>query len=153
MKTINLIFLAFLIGYSSYCFSQEISENELNYISLAPIDYKTVEADAPNNTIIKYKQAAFASTSAHYNLQEFINTHIQFPDQSRTIGASGSVLAQFEILEDGSLGKIYFIQSPDPLFTKEVERVLRMAPRYKPAIKEGIPVRSFEQVKINFKLQ
>src|SRR5690554_2649326 len=99
MKIINLIFLAFLIGFSSYSFSQEVSENEFNYISQAPVDYKLVNADSSNNTPIKYKRAAFASSSAHYNLQEFINTYIQFPDQARTIGVSGSVLAQFEILE------------------------------------------------------
>ncbi|NEN25288.1 energy transducer TonB [Cryomorpha ignava] len=150
MKTKKLFLLAIGIVFTSYCFSQEISENYLNNLSLTEYDYHLEKAE---NLEKSDRRATFSKSPKYKSLQQFINLHIEFPDDARLIGISGSVIAQFEILGDGSLGEIYFVQSPDLLLSQEVERVLRMAPQFIPAIKNGKIVPSFEQVKINFTLQ
>ncbi len=149
MKIKSLFLICAAVLFTSHSFSQELSENILKDNSLASSYNITNSSEKAENS---YSRASFNSTLKYKSLQEFINLHIQFPDDARTIGASGAVIAHFEIRSDGSLGEIYFIQSPDPLFSKEVERVLRMAPRFIPAAKNGKIVQSFEQVKINFTL-
>lgn len=150
MKTKKFFLLAIPIVFASYCFSQEISEDALGNISLIQYDYQMDKAEFPE---ISDRRATFSKSLKYKNLSEFIKLHIQFPEEARFIGVSGTVVAKLEILGDGSVGEIYFVQSPDPVLSKEVERVLRMAPQFIPAVKNGKIVRSVEQVKINFTLQ
>lgn len=150
MKTLKIFLVISLLAFTSYSFSQEISEDTVEILSLTDYDYHIAKAEYPE---VSDRRAAFSTSIKYKSLQEFINLHIQFPDDARLIGISGKVIAQFEILGDGSLGQIYFIHSPDPIFSKEVERVMRMAPQFIPAVKNGKMVSSSEHLKVDFKLQ
>lgn len=150
MKTKTLILVAASLLFATFSFSQEISEDTVEILSLTDYDYHIDKAEYPE---ISDRRAAFNTSMKYKSLQQFINLHIQFPDDARLIGISGQVIAQFEILRDGSLGEIYFVQSPDNLFSDEVERVLRLASPFVPAVKNGKIAPTFEQVRINFKLQ
>lgn len=150
MKTIKSLFLVATLVLSSYCFSQEtVNENTSHYLLSYNHNLKEI-AEMP---AVMQRRAAFNPSSSYKSLQEFLNLNIEFPEDAKSIGASGNVIAQFEILWDGSLGEIYFVKSPDQLFSNEVERVLRKAPLFIPAIKEGVISSSYEQVKISFTLE
>lgn len=150
MKTKIIFLVVTTLALASFSFSQEVSENTLNNVYLIDYDYQIDKAEFHE---ISDRRAAFNTSMKYKSLQEFLNLHIQFPDDARLMGVSGSVIAQFEILGDGSVGRMDIVQSPDQLFSKEVERVLRMAPKFIPAIKNGKIVPSFEQIRINFSLQ
>ncbi len=150
MKTKKIFLLVALAALSTYGFSQELSVNTLNKEVMPEANTYSEKA---GKLEISNRSASFSSSSKYKNLREFINANIEFPDDARSIGTSGDVIAHFEILANGSLGEIYFIKSPDPSFSKEAERVLRLAPRFIPAVKEGEIVTSYEQIKITFKLK
>jgi len=149
MKTKKLFLAIATIVFSSYGFSQELSENALDNILLTQSDNLIQKAEMPE---LVSKRATFNKSTEYKSLQEFISSNIEFPDDARLIGTSGEVIVHFEIQKDGSPGEIYFIKSPDPLFSDEVERVLRLAPNFNPAFKDGRIVSSYEQIKIEFKL-
>lgn len=150
MLTKKLLLTLSLFLFTTLSFAQEIAEDTVVILSLTDYDYRLEKVVHP---MPGDRRATFNRSLAYPNLQEFINAHIQFPDDARLIGAAGPVIAQFEILGDGSLGEIYFVQSPDQLLSDEVERVLRLLPRFIPAVKNGRMTSSYEQVKVNFQLR
>ena len=149
MKTKKLFLLVAVAALSTYGFSQELSVNTLNKDVMSQDNTYPDKADKLE---LSDRNASFSRSSKYKNLREFIYSNIEFPDDARSIGTSGDVIVHFEILANGSLGEIYFIKSPDPSFSKEAERVLRLAPGFIPAVKEGEIVPSYEQIKITFKL-
>lgn len=71
--------------------------------------------------------------------ERYFNDHITRPD-SATIGQRVVVVAAFKIRKNGLPDSIRIIRSPDRRFSDEVLRVIRSAPSWKPAIRNGIPV-------------
>jgi protein TonB len=55
-------------------------------------------------------------------------------------GQKRSVLVRFSVSEDGSVTQFEIVQSGGEAFDREVLRVLRKMPRWKPAIQNGRPV-------------
>lgn len=150
MKTKEFFLFLASFALTTFCYTQDLSENTPSYTPLSQIDSFILKAENP---ALMSRRAAFAPSRKYKSLRMFINTHIEFPADARLTGTTGAVIAHFQILSNGSLGQIYFIQSPDHLFSQEVERVLRMAPPFLPAVEGGKSVSSFEQIKINFSLQ
>ncbi len=67
------------------------------------------------------------------------------------VGKIATVHYEFVVGEDGKLRDIKIVSSTDEEFSKELVRVLKRSPRWKPAMKDGKPVPYLiKNQKINF---
>jgi protein TonB len=77
---------------------------------------------------------------------------IRYPTEARENNIEGKVIVQFIVNEKGALTDIKVIQSVGGGCDEEVLRVLNLKKKWKPAIKNGIPVNVYVQLPVNFKL-
>ena len=62
----------------------------------------------------------------------------EYPEIAREVGAEGRVLLKALILEDGALGGVQVVESPNPILTNEAITALRQSV-FSPAMKAGEP--------------
>jgi protein TonB len=74
-------------------------------------------------------------------LMAFIGKHTEYPDMERQNEIGGKVITQFTVNEDGSVSDIQILRSPSKGFNKEVDRVIKLLPHFKPGLQQGRPVR------------
>jgi protein TonB len=69
----------------------------------------------------------------------FLNKHLQSPDELGA-GERRSVHVRFEVSAEGVVTNFIVVQSGGSSFDREVIRVLKKMPRWKPAIQNGRPI-------------
>jgi periplasmic protein TonB len=79
-------------------------------------------------------------------LMSFIAHNVDYPQMERDNGIQGKVLTAFTVNEDGSISDIQIMRSPSIGFNKEVTRVLKKMPAFKPGMQAG------RAVKVRFNL-
>ena len=62
----------------------------------------------------------------------------EYPEVAREVGAEGRVVLKALILEDGQLGRIEILESPNPILANEAISALRQSV-FSPARKGGVP--------------
>ncbi len=95
----------------------------------------------------------FIPTRKYKNVNDFIHSKIEFPEEAREMGLYGVVKVQFDILPDGSIGNLTFLQSPDKVFNNVVMKILASMPNWQPAYSDSEPITSCYQLNINFSLR
>jgi Ca-activated chloride channel homolog len=74
-------------------------------------------------------------------MDEFIKTHIKYPEESKNNKISGTVIVEFTVDTDGSVKDIRILYSLDKATDEEVIRVVKMMNGlWKPAERDGKPV-------------
>jgi len=84
---------------------------------------------------------------------EIVNLPVpEYPPRSRRLGEEGLVLLEVEVLPDGRAGEVRVLQSPGiPRLVAAAIEAVRKA-TFKPALLEGLPVRSLVEIPIRFRL-
>jgi protein TonB len=96
-----------------------------------------------------------AQTSAHFpggekGFNKFLAANIKWPaSQEDTFG---KVLISFTVQIDGRLTSFKIEKSLGKVFDGEALRVMKKSPKWVPATKNGLPVKSKQFVPINFTL-
>ena len=85
-------------------------------------------------------------------LMSFIAHNVEYPSLERDISISGKVISQFTVNEDGTISDIQIVRSPSNGFSKEVCRVLKKLPNFKPGIQGGRAVKVRLTLPVAFKL-
>jgi len=62
----------------------------------------------------------------------------EYPEIAREVGAEGRVVLKALILEDGQLGRVEIVESPNPILTNEAITALKQSV-FSPAMKAGEP--------------
>lgn len=73
---------------------------------------------------------------------KFIQKNLKYPKSAINQISNGKVIAEVIIEKDGSLSNIRIIRKLNPTFDEEVERVISIMPKWKPAYNENKPVRA-----------
>lgn len=84
-------------------------------------------------------------------LYEWLSKNVRYPATAMEQGIQGRVLVQFVVEKDGSITEVSVMRSPDPLLSKEAERVVKEMPRWNPAEIGGKTVRSRFNLPIMFR--
>lgn len=98
--------------------------------------------DAPDNT-----QSEKPDTEPKFkggDIREFANwvgSQVKYPQEAFSQGIGGKVVAEFFIEKDGSVTFSKILESPNEILSKEVERVIKLSPKWEPAIQKGQKVR------------
>lgn len=85
-------------------------------------------------------------------IEEFVNSHLIYPEEASDKGIEGLVDASIKINRDGTVANIKTILRTDPILEKELKRVLMTLPNLKPAIKDGDIVASNYEMTQHFTL-
>jgi len=73
--------------------------------------------------------------------QKFIERNMEYPNAAIEMGIQGSVLVSFNVETDGSLTNIEIVKGLEGGFNEEVIRLIKLMPKWKPAFKDGKPVK------------
>jgi len=85
-------------------------------------------------------------------MYKFLSKNLRYPPKAIEKRIEGTVLFQFIINADGSIGQIQTLKAIGGGCDEEALRVLKKFPKWTPAIKNGIPVSVDYKLPIKFKL-
>lgn len=74
-------------------------------------------------------------------LLNFYNKNLHYPEEASKKGIDGTVNVQMVVEKDGTPTNFEIIREADPLLDAEALRVAKLLPKFKPATKDGKPVR------------
>lgn len=90
------------------------------------------------------------------DVEQFLRSNVVYPEMMAAEGKSGTVIVQFIVRKDGSIDNVKIVKSPDPLFTKEAQRVIKLLQskgKWTPGEKNGKPVDSYFTQQVRFQLK
>ena len=81
----------------------------------------------------------------------WVSAQVKYPEEAIEKDISGRVLAEFFVEKDGTVTFSKALKSPHEILSKEVERVIKLSPKWTPAIVDGKPVRTKYCIPVVFK--
>ena len=124
-----------------------------DYIDFVPYDDDSDEVSEDNKIFDDFHIAPKFQGKDDNAFREYIIKNIKFPDEAIQNGVDGLITVGFVVNKDGSLSDIQIERSVDPALDKEVLRVIRKSPEWKPGIRSGKLVRVKYSIAIRFRLQ
>ena len=86
------------------------------------------------------------------SLYRFLVKTLRYPKEARVASIQGKVTVSFIVETDGTLSDIKISKSVDITIDDEALRVMKLSPKWIPAVKDGKPVRMPFSLPINFAL-
>ncbi len=86
-------------------------------------------------------------------LQKWVYEYLKYPAAAVEAGIQGQVQVRLFIEKDGSVKDAQIIKSVDPLLDEEALKVIKASPKWKPGKVQGVKVRSYMTIPVDFKLQ
>ena len=136
-------------------------------ISFTPVDYKPnpeifhftgfpSPKNPDNDNSIIYTEDKVDQKATYFggqtDLYRFISYSLQYPEEAFRNNIQGKVVLRLLIEQNGEISDISIYKSVHPLLDSEALRVAKTMLRFTPAIKNGLPVRSYLYLPIGFKL-
>lgn len=124
MKTICVAFFTlclFTIANGQY--AANLALNELNGVEAAARNSDPHKKIARRNALIKAH-----NEQAQQTLMQYLTETVTYPEKLRTLMAEGRVIVAIQLNLRGEVQHYNITQSPDPAFSKEVERLMDNAP-------------------------
>lgn len=84
--------------------------------------------------------------------RNYVAENIQYPEQAKRHGVSGTIIVQFVIDERGEIAQVKLLRKLDPALDQEVLRVIRNAPGWTPGEQSGKKVKVLYSIPISFQL-
>jgi len=97
------------------------------------------------------KESDFQGGSASW--VAFLNRNLKYPERAINLNMMGEVRISFSIDEEGKAGEPYISKSVEYSLDTEGMRIIRITPKWTPAQKDGVVVKSFKVQPIIFKLE
>jgi TonB family protein len=82
----------------------------------------------------------------------FLNAKMKYPVIASESGIQGTVVVNFVVLKDGSIGNVEIVSSLDPNCDEEAIRLVKSMPKWTPGRSNGVPVPVSHTLRITFKL-
>jgi TonB family protein len=84
--------------------------------------------------------------------RNWMQSQLQYPAEAKEKGIKGRVIFSFVVEKDGSVSEFKVLNTPDKIFSAEVERVFKLTPKWEPGKQNGKAVRVKFTVPITFTL-
>lgn len=85
-------------------------------------------------------------------LVNYLSENIRYPKDAEKQGIQGRVVVSFVVDTDGSIKEVEVVQKVYPSLDAEASRLVKNMPKWKPATKQGVPVRVRYKLPISFAL-
>ncbi len=82
----------------------------------------------------------------------YLSKTVHYPDSAFESGIQGKVRVRFVVEKNGRITNVQVMQSDNAVLNAEALRVVKNMPRWKPARKDGEPVRVTFELPITFRL-
>ena len=82
-------------------------------------------------------------------LMKYIQSNLNYPEG----GATGTVIAQFVVKADGSIGEVKVVRSIEESLDKEAVRLIKSLPKFTPGRQDGQAVAVWYTLPVRFKLK
>ncbi|HQV79076.1 MAG TPA: energy transducer TonB [Chitinophagales bacterium] len=86
-------------------------------------------------------------------LVKYIDTNLKYPEEAQKQKWEGQSLIGFTVNEDGLISNIRVIKSSFLVLDNEAMRLIKMMPKWNPAILNGTPKKEMVVLPINFDLK
>ena len=88
----------------------------------------------------------------HFNVNQFVSIHVQYPEQALKDSVDARVLVDFVVNEDGSISDVHAERSSKfgYGFEDEAERIVKLFPKFTPGRKNGVVVKYDYRIPIQF---
>jgi periplasmic protein TonB len=85
-------------------------------------------------------------------LKQFLESHLQYPEEALSSSVEGNVRIAFQINEKGELSNVRILKKLGAGCDEEAKRVLKLMPKWNPGIFNGKAVSSEWEIPMNFQL-
>ncbi len=83
----------------------------------------------------------------------FLNLNFHYPADAQSLRLQGTVNVQFQVSDNGSVSEVEAISGPTQGgLREEVIRLIKLSGKWVPAMKNGVPVKSYKIQPLSFKL-
>jgi len=72
---------------------------------------------------------------------EWVAAHLEYPEEAKAAHMEGTVLVKFVVGTNGGVQEVEVVKGVFPALDREAVRVIKDSPKWKPAMKDGRPVR------------
>ena len=86
------------------------------------------------------------------DIHKWLSEHLKYPAICQAQNVQGRVIVSFVVNKDGSIEDVQTLRSPDPVLSKEAERVVLLMPKWTPARQGNKTVRSRFNLPVMFRL-
>ncbi len=86
-------------------------------------------------------------------LMKWLGNNIRYPEAAQQNDVQGRVIVKFIVEKDGSVTQAQIVKGVDKDLDKEALRVVGKMPKWQAGKNNGVPVRSYFTLPVNFKLQ
>ena len=128
---------------------------------------KSIKCESSEDIIVTEEETASDSNDKVYDAAEqmpsfpggdaammkFLSGNIRYPEMAAQNGIQGTVILQFVVKKDGSIGEVKVVRSKDPDLDREAVRVVKSFPRFNPGYMDGEAVNTWFTLPVRFKLQ
>lgn len=97
------------------------------------------------------QQAEFPGGQAA--LMKWLGNNIRYPEAAAQNDIQGRVIVKFVVEKDGSIGDAVIVKGVDKDLDREALRVVKKMPKWQPGKNNGVPVRSYFNLPVMFKIQ
>ena len=87
-----------------------------------------------------------------YDFHQYVRSNMDYPDSARNNYVEGKVVVRFFVNKDGSISECKVIRHVSWDLDKEALRVVKHMPKWKPAKKNGKPVKTWFEQPVLFKI-
>ncbi|WP_161964483.1 energy transducer TonB [Mucilaginibacter endophyticus] len=108
--------------------------------------------DTAANTVFSSAEKIAEFPGGITEFTKFIDKNVRYPEKDKIAKIEGRAIATFIVERDGSLTDIKILKSPTPGMEAEALRLLKLSPKWQPAMQNGRAVRFQFPVAISFKL-
>jgi len=99
------------------------------------------------------KPATYMKGDQRRFMEEWVYHYLRYPSLAIETGIQGRVIVDFIIEKDGKVSNVQVTKSVHHLLDNEAVRVIKVSPKWKPALFAGQPVRVKISVPVEFKLK
>lgn len=86
-------------------------------------------------------------------LMKWLSSNMCYPESAQQNEIEGRVIVRFVIEKDGSIGETKILKSVEKDIDREAIRLIKSMPHWKPGKINGIPVRSYFNLPVIFRLK
>lgn len=86
-------------------------------------------------------------------MMKWLNNNIRYPEAAQQNDIQGKVVVNFVVEKDGSIAQVKIAKGVDKDLDREAVRVVKKMPRWQPGKNNGVPVRSYFNLPVTFRLQ
>lgn len=86
-------------------------------------------------------------------LMKWLSNNIRYPEAAQQNDIQGKVTVRFVVEKDGSIGAVNILKGVDKDLDREAIRVVKKMPKWQPGKNNGVPVRSYFNLPVQFRLQ